>query len=146
MAATLYDHVPSRYDDRHLSAMRRIEYRRASPGALPKVAFRPHGKFTIEMGNHDVTFHDGNNMVGRTAGFLEVDHFPYRSAEQFTKKARQGYAAIMAADLPEFQGAHWRAYGKLSDEQLVEVFETWFSVKNPTAQGDLRWSPAPLKP
>lgn len=144
--AVLYDHVPTKFDNRRLPAIQRIEWRRAEPTPLPKVAFRPTGKFTIQDGNHGVTFHDIDDNEVAAVQIIEVDHFPYRSEAQFIAKARKGSAALEATDLPDYTGAHWRAYGRLTDDQLTEVFETYFSVKNPHDHGDLRWRPAPLKP
>lgn len=142
--ATLYDHVPTRFDPKYAPPMRAIEWRRSFAGKLPKVAFRPVGKFTIEMGNHEVTYEE-EPPATQQYGELVVDHFPYRSAQQFIKKIRQGYTAITAADLPLDRGAHWRAYGEMDDDGLVAHYEKWFAVKNPHEHSDLRWSPAPLK-
>ena len=116
-------------------------YRR--PAALPlrKVACRARPDLTIEQGNHDATY-DFTRHPLRATGLLEVRHFPYRTPEQMIRKARNGARAYAATDLPPTAGAHWRDYGRLSDEQLREVFETYFSTADPEAD-ELVLDPCP---
>jgi hypothetical protein len=68
-------------------------------------------------------------------GELEVRHYPYRSPEQMIRKARNGAAAYAATDLPETVGQHWRDYGRLTDEQIGEVFRRYFWSADPEADG-----------
>lgn len=130
--ATLYDHVSSGIDADDPDPVRRIEWRRTEPGALPKVAARLRDDLVIEQGNHAATFDGGTTSF---PGQLVVRHFPYRSAEQFVRKARNGAEAYAATDLPWPAGQHWREYGQLLEahgqEALEDVFRTWF------------WSPDP---
>jgi glycosyltransferase involved in cell wall biosynthesis len=135
--AVLYDHVATGVDPGGADATVRIGWRRRTPAPLPKVAVRPYPRVTIHQGNHGADF-------GQTvAGLLEVRHFPYRSAEQMTRKARNGAAAYAATDLPEDVGKHWRDYGRLTDEQIAEVFQTYFWSADPESDPTLIYDPAP---
>jgi hypothetical protein len=113
-----------------------IQWRERKPAALPKVAFRYRQGATIHQGNHGVDL--GKDVTTSHAG-LEVRHFPYRSAEQFVRKARNGAAAYAATDLPYDVGAHWRGYGEILDrygpEALQNVYRTWFWHLSPVDAG-----------
>jgi hypothetical protein len=113
------------------------------PGALPKVAARLRDDLVIEQGNHAATFDGGTTSF---PGQLVVRHFPYRSAEQFVRKARNGAEAYAATDLPFSAGQHWREYGQLLDqggpEVLEDVFRTWFWKADPTRNPELIRDPA----
>lgn len=144
--AQLYDHIATGYDPDDPDPVRRMAYRRAAPGALPKVAVRPYPRVTIHQGNHGA---DYGERVETTAGLLEVRHFPYRSVEQFVAKVRNGAAAYAATDLPEDMGKHWRDYGRLLDsggpEAIASVFRAWFWSANPDAyDSGLIYDPAPV--
>lgn len=136
--ATVFDHVPFPGND---PAGDLPQWRRAAALPLRKVACRARPDLTIEQGNHGASF-DFTRHPLRATGLLEIRHFPYRSAEQFIRKARNGAAAYAATDLPEDAGKHWRDYGRLSDEQLREVFETYFSTADPEAD-ELILDPCP---
>ncbi len=132
--ATVFDHVAT--DELGLSPWRRAE-------ALPlrKVACRAREGLVIEQGNHGATFPGVRHPLSAT-DLLQVRHFPYRSVAQMVRKARNGAAAYAATDLPEEAGAHWRGYGRLSDEQLDEVFHRYFHSADPEADG-LVYDPIP---
>lgn len=143
--AQLYNHFPSGIDPDELDPFRSIVWRQPDPAPLPKVAFRWREGAVIHQGNHGVT------LPGTTRtqhGILEVRHFPYRSAEQFVRKARNGAAAYAATDLPENIGAHWRGYGDILNrhgvEALAEVFRTHFWHLSPVDAG-LIPDPAPYR-
>lgn len=129
--ATVYDHVVTGADDvSQANPYLRLEWRRPEPLKLPKVACRWRDDLVIEQGNH------GASYQGRATLFdplLVVRHFPYRSLEQFIRKARNGAAAYAAAGerLPETYGAHWRGWGRLTDEQLEDVYTTWYTRPDP---------------
>ena len=125
--AAVLDHVAT--DEEGLSPWRR-------PEQLPlrKVAVRAYDRLVIHQGNHGATFRGIEHPL-RASGLLEVHHFPYRSPEQMISKARNGAAAYAATDLPEDVGAHWRGYGRLSDEQIREVFYEYFHSADPEADG-----------
>lgn len=145
-AAELYDHVVTGADRLEANPLRRIGWRRREPGALPKVACRARPDLLIEQGNHGARYDGGATY---TSGHLVVRHFPYRSAEQFRRKARNGAEAYAATDLPEDVGAHWRNYGRILDEHgpeaLDAVFYEWFHVEDPAADDTLIYDPAPVR-
>lgn len=124
--AAVLDHVAT--DEPGLSPWRRGE-------ALPlrKIACRAREGLVIAQGNHGVEFPDVRHPLRATG--LAVHHFPYRSVEQMIRKARNGARAYAATDLPESVGAHWRGYGKLTDEQIAEVFGRYFHSADPVADG-----------
>ncbi len=139
--ARLFNHFPSALDTADVDPFRSIIWRQTEPGALPKVAFKWEPGAVIHQGNHGVTLPSGN----RTAEGLEIRHFPYRTAEQFVSKARNGAAAYKATGLPEHVGAHWRSYGdileKFGEAVLIdEVFRRWFYAVSPV---DMGWTPDP---
>lgn len=136
-------------------------WRQRDPAPLPKVAFRWEEGAVIAQGNHAVDFPSASAILrsvfpGLSAGAtalangmpcLQVRHFPYRSADQFTRKAINGAAAYRAAPgLSEQDGAHWRAYGEIADREgparLGDVFRTHFWYLSPTDAGLVR-DPAP---
>ena len=141
-AAQLYNHFPSGIDPTDPDPFRSIQWRQAEPAGLPKVAFRPAEGAVVHQGNHGVTL----NGPARITVALEVRHFPYRSAEQFVRKARNGAAAYAATDLPEDAGAHWRGYGTIleryGEEALAEVWREHFWFLAPFESG-LIHDPAP---
>lgn len=139
--AALYNHFPSGIDPIGDDPFETICFRQAKPAPLPKVAFRWRKGATIHQGNHGV---DLEGPTTRISGGLEIRHFPYRSAEQFVKKARNGAAAYAATDLPEHVGAHWRGYGEILHrhgvEALADVFREHFWAMSPVDKG---WVPDP---
>ena len=139
--ARLYNHFASAIDPAGDDPFRTLEWRQTTPAPLPKVAFRPLEGVIVHQGNHGVTF-PGAGVVRATEG-LEVRHFPYRSAEQFVRKARNGAAAYAAAtDLPADAGAHWRGYGlileRYGEEALAEVYREHFWHLAPFEAGLVR--------
>lgn len=141
VSAPLFDHVASAADDPELSCpVSRIGWRRREPGKLAKVACRPLLPVTIEQGNHAVSY-----PLRDAPGQLVVRHFPYRSAQQFVSKVRNGAAAYRATDLPDSAGAHWRSYGAILEHQgeqgVVDVFTEWFYSADPEADPSLVHDP-----
>lgn len=143
VTADLYDHVATGADPAEADPVRRIGWRRASAGALPKVACRCRPDLVIHQGNHGASYDGGPTSLPG----LVVRHFPYRSADQFVSKARNGAAAYAATDLAITGGQHWRQYGALLEahgpEVLGDVFRQWFWVSDPTADTSLIFDPAP---
>lgn len=148
--AQLTNHFSTAIDPDEIDPFRRIVWRQAEPASLAKVAFRWEPDAVLHQGNHGVTLPSGASEVWA----LEVRHFPYRSAEQFVRKARNGAEAYRATDLPESEGAHWRAYGeildRLGEEGLANVFREHFWFLSPTDSGlvhdpapYMRWQPRP---
>lgn len=141
--ADLYNHFPTAIDELGVSPFETIVWRQRNPGALPKVLFRWEPGSVIHQGNHGVTLPSGERAW---PGQVELRHFPYRSAAQFVRKARNGAEAYRATDLPDHVGAHWRAYGDILDrhgeEALAEVFRSHFWFLSPVDAGLIR-DPAP---
>lgn len=142
--ARVYDHRPSAVDPEGVDPFETIIWRTPDPIPLPKVAVRWTPGTVIHQGNHGATIDEPHRVAENV---LEVRHFPYRSAEQFVRKARNGAAAYRATDLPEHVGAHWRQYGDLLDrygEEVVkdEVFRRYFWHYAPSEAGLIR-DPAP---
>jgi hypothetical protein len=131
-AAELHDHVPTGIDPDLADPVDRIRWRRRKPIGLPKVAARVRPGLVIEQGNHGVNY---GFRPAYMPGQLTVCHFPYRSAEQFVRKARNGARAYRATDLPEDAGAHWRGYGRIlehdGEEACADIFRTWFWQPDP---------------
>lgn len=142
VTADLYNHFATSIDAPSPIPFKRLTWRQCDPGALPKVAFRWQPQARIMQGNHGV-----EGVVGRTVSGLEIRHFPYRSLEQFIRKARNGAAAYAATNLPEYEGAHWRSYGKLLEEYgekaLEEVWDQYFHFLSPVDAG-MVYDPAPF--
>jgi glycosyltransferase involved in cell wall biosynthesis len=144
--ASLYNHFPSGIDPDDVDPFRSIVWRQTEPAPLPKVAFRWRPGAVIHQGNHGVTLPGATTVAD---GLLEIRHFPYRSAEQFVRKARNGAAAYAATELPENVGAHWRGYGDILDKWgakvlVDEVFRTHFWHLSPVDHG-LVPDPAPYR-
>lgn len=138
VTAALYDHVATGADPAGDDPVVRMSWRRRAPAPLPKVACRARLPVTVHQGNHGASYD-----AVTVDGLLVVRHFPYRSSAQMVRKARNGAAAYAATDLPEDQGAHWRAYGRLSDEQLGDVFREHFWTADPAADPTLIFDPCP---
>lgn len=143
VTADLFNHFPSAIDPAGDDPFDTIIWRTREPAPLPKVAFRYKDGAVIHDGNHGVTLPYEPEVM---PGGLEIRHFPYRTAEQFIRKARNGADALRATDLPLDVGAHWRGYGDLLDsrgpEVLREVFTQHFWALSPADKGWLR-DPAP---
>ncbi len=130
--AVVYNHVTTDLDEPGWPD-ERIGWRMQTPLPLPKVACRWRDDLVIEQGNHGASYRGGATV--RSDELLVVRHFPYRGAEQFIRKVRNGAAAYAAAGarLPESFGAHWRQWGQLDDEQLRGVYRDWYHRVNPHA-------------
>lgn len=144
VAATLYDHVATATDPDERDPTLRIGWRRRDSAELPKVACRPVLSATVHQGNHGASY----PPAGAIDDVLVVRHFPYRSAEQFITKVRNGAEAYAATDLPAGHGAHWRQYGAILEthgpEALGDVFRQWFWSPNPVADATLIYDPCPV--
>lgn len=155
--AVLYHHFRTRFDDPPGDdPFRTMPWRQATPGGatpqrpegLPKVAFRWEPGAVVEAGNHGVHLPSVHREFPPPT-LLEVRHFPYRSAEQMCRKARNGAAAYAATDLPEQTGSHWRSYGRILDQPngeqlLAKVYNDHFCYLSPTDSG-LVYDPAPYR-
>lgn len=128
-SAPIFDHVATAQDP-EAPFPENLPYRRREPGALHKVAVAARPGLTIHQGNHGASF-EGVDFPFVVEGQLQIHHYPYRSVEQFIRKVRNGAAAYAATSLPPDAGAHWRAYGALTDAELEAHFRTWFWRERP---------------
>lgn len=142
--AELYDHVVTGHDDfSDPDPVTRIAYRRPYPAPLYKVICRTLPGLVIEQGNHSASYPGPIESMG----IGQVRHYPYRSALQMARKARNGGRAYAAAGsaLPESTGAHWRNYARFLEqggiEAIEEIFQTWFYEDDPS---ELIHDPCPV--
>lgn len=142
--ARLFNHWASAKDGPHPNPFLSMRWRETQPAPLDKVAFRWEPGAVIHQGNHGVSLPGGVDSVVA----LEIRHFPYRTTDQFVRKALNGAAAYALTDLPEYEGAHWRQYGALHDslgrEALEDVFREHFWRFDPAARGMVE-DPAPYR-
>lgn len=149
LTALMYDHVPTALDPTEGSTVQRIGWRRRNPAPMVKVAARVAPDLVIEDGNHGVRYTARSRFRARTLRHqLVIRHFPYRSAEQFVRKAKNGAAALKLTDRPEHIGKHWRDYAALAEAQgddvLASVFyEHFHGGDDPRGRPDLIFDPAP---
>lgn len=138
--AELYHHVRTGDDVDDPDPFRSMVWRIAVPAKLPKVAFRYAPGAVIWQGNHGVTLPSGE--VGGLQ-VLQIRHFPVRSADHLVRKARNGAAAYAAA--PEVRGGdHWKSWGRMSDDQLRDAYETHWRYGSPADVGRVRGDGDPL--
>lgn len=139
--ARLYNHFATALDLAGPNPFETMIYRQAEPAPLPKVAFRWKPASVVHQGNHGV---DGT--TSSVDADVTIRHFPYRTFEQFARKARNGAAAYAATDLPTSAGAHWRQYGEIlerhGEQALRDVWERWYWFLSPV-DGGLVHDPAP---
>lgn len=139
-AASLYDFVATGVDRDEADPVARMRWHRVNPVELPKVAARTSLPVIIHQGNHGASYDAVALTLDRP---LVVSHYPLRSPEQMIRKARNGGAAYAATDLPEDLGAHWRGWSALSDDELHEVFRTYYFSEAPERDGSLVRDPCP---
>ncbi|QBQ74854.1 glycosyltransferase family 2 [Caudovirales GX15bay] len=125
LKAPLYNYFPLSSDgSSEPNPFLRITHRDSVPAPLPKVIVRRGSDLVIEQGNHGVV------GVSAVPSPVRVAHFPWRYAEQFERKVRNGYRAYRATNLPDSVGAHWRDYGRILEgagpAAIWDVFNTWF--------------------
>jgi hypothetical protein len=144
--AALTHHFATRIDPAGDNPFLTMGWRQAEAAPLSKAAFRWRPGAVILQGNHGVRYADG--VVPRSSPALTIRHFPYRSYEQFERKARTGAAAYAATALAETEGAHWRQYGaileRLGTPGLREVWDQWYHHLAPIEQG-MVFDPAPFR-
>lgn len=150
--AALYDHKVTGLDPDEADPRLRQGWRFIEPSKLPKVACRLHPTLRIGMGNHEATVASFTAMSSTgnppTVPLLVVEHYPWRSAEQYVRKIRNGALAYLASDLPDEYGAHWRAFGHPDDEGFEERCFAWFDAwayrHDPRSDPDVGFFPFPF--
>ena len=137
--ARLFHYLPSSEDDTaEPDPFRRIGWRLAESSGLPKMACRLVDGLVIEPGNHGCTINGARpRLVG---GGLRVDHYSWRSAEQYARKVRNGARAYAATDLDEGIGVHWRMWGDpeapdLEEHAAAHFARYFFAGRPPCAPG-----------
>lgn len=127
--------------------VRRLGWRQREPLAYQwwKVACRCRPDLEIDMGNHGARTHG----PGREERGLEIRHFPYRSADQFVRKAVNGLAAYRAApELFGHYGNHWVSYGEHIERAGEQGGRDWFHehffIRDPETDASVVYSPAPV--
>lgn len=120
--ALVYDYLPPVEGEAMAFVVGGMGYRKASHNELIKVACRTGAPVFIDHGNHRCAF-----PVKQGHGLLRVAHFPYRSLTQFKRKVRQGYKAVLEANLPMDFHTHWRHWGPMDDDQLAAEFRALVS-------------------
>lgn len=145
--ALLLNHFRTMLDVDVEDPFRSMVWRQAEAAPLPKMAVRWVSGARAHQGNHGVDM----PASARTPADVQlyVRHFPYRSENQFVRKAINGAEAYrLAPDLPTGWGAHWRAYGDLVDRHgegaLRTVYQTHFVHLSPTDAGLVN-DPAPYR-
>lgn len=103
------------------------------PGIHGKMCARTFPGLWVRMGNHQI------ERPGLEMGGLHVLHLPWRSRDQFVRKAVQGAAALDSAELSKDKGRHWR---ELAQQTEVEADRRWESLLDGHADPDLDWSPS----
>ncbi len=142
VTAELYNHLPTLEDDETITnPLERIGWRQRERAPLPKVAARTSTDLVIEAGNHGARYKYGPGFRG--AGAL-IRHYSWRTEAQYLRKIRNGERAYAATTLPEGTGAHWRAWEGKPDEAIVDHFNRWFVVAEPSSNDALIWDPAPV--
>lgn len=138
--AVMHNFIPTGADDPdEPNPFKRIQWRRKENNPLVKVAGKAWAGMVIEQGNHNITYPE-DFVHGWDEQLLAVRHYPYRSGEQFVRKAIQGNDALKITDLPYESGQHWRDYAAIANasgnEALEEVFLEWFySEDDPELDG-----------
>jgi glycosyltransferase involved in cell wall biosynthesis len=131
--ARLFHYVPTSEDGEESNPFERIKWRLAEPASLPKVCARYLPGIEIEAGNHGVLI-DGDRPQ-LIAGGLRVNHYSWRSAEQYARKIVNGSRAYALTDLDPEIGRHWRMWGDPYAEDLsaraAEHFYRYFHATAP---------------
>jgi hypothetical protein len=144
--AALTNHFRTAVDVDDPNPYRSMVWRAPQPVPLVKVAVRWRPGAQLHQGNHGVTLPGVPPLVAQ--GALSIRHFPVRSAAQFYRKSVNGAAAYAATTLPEHEGAHWRAYGRLIEqggrELMDQVYTQHWWYLSPPDSG-LVYDPAPYR-
>jgi hypothetical protein len=103
-----------------------------APHRRTKCAFRSHRYAQLSEGNHNV------RRPGWPTTGLRILHVPWRSYDQFRRKAIQGLESLSHMSLAPTVGEHWRHLGSLSEEAAQEA---WSCILSGRAVEGIVWSP-----
>lgn len=146
VVADWYHHGVTNRDDHSINnPFLRMRHRLRKPAEMCKVAARCSPKLIIEQGNHSIQY--GGTFLTYELN-IEARHFPYRSLDQFARKAIQGVEAYEATNLSKNQGSHWRDMGNRiragGDEEAKAIFDS-FVIDLDNWQDELVDDPAPIR-
>lgn len=152
VAAHLYDYRCTALDRPDPDPFKRMVWRSAEPGPLPKVAVRWDSSLTIDQGNHGILLRGKWMPTAEVPAGLSVSHFQYRSPQHFVRKVLDGAASYAAAERhginPEW-GGHWKAAAQLHSSEgpaaLLDLYYEQFYFTDPGAAGLVN-DPAPYRP
>jgi glycosyltransferase involved in cell wall biosynthesis len=146
--ARLWHHFRTGLDDhdaKTTTPFQTMQYRWPDEAPIGKVIVRWRDGAVLEAGNHGVT--SPGALAPSSLRDVQIRHFPYRSAEQFIRKAINGSRAYAATDLPRGVGQHWREYGQLyergGEDALRDAYYAHFVYDLPSASR-LVYDPARL--
>ncbi len=137
----LYNHISSDADVPDTNPVRRIVYRQKKQG-MNKIVARLRPDLQIDMGNHGARLNGFGTTIDAP---FNVRHFSWRSREQFLRKIRNGCAAYAATTLHPMYGKGWRDHEHRSDDEIREIYDTYFTIRRVTEDTTMIWDPAPLK-
>lgn len=137
----LMHYFPTQLDDSdERDPYRRITWRLKEQASLPKVCCRTNPRLVIHDGNHGADY--GDRVRALTVWGLRVDHFSWRSADQYVRKITNGSRAFAATDLNESIGAHWRMHGDPDavdfEDRVRRHFYRFFFSRDPKGDGYVR--------
>ena len=123
-----------------------MQWRMKEHSSFFKVACRYQSNIVIAQGNHDILDLEHRPVKSHPIP-IGIRHFPYRSVDHFIQKVRIGGAAYADTDLAPHQGAHWKRYKCILDNDgpkaLREIFYRDFCFPDPQVAGMIH-DPAPF--
>lgn len=131
--AQVYHYLPTGKDPAITDPFRSIRWRLAEPSSLPKVCCRLWHGLEIAPGNHGASYNGNSPPI--VAGGLRVNHYSWRSTDQYSRKIVNGARAYAATDLDPDVGPHWRMWGDPNDptlpERAADHFRRFFWAPSP---------------
>lgn len=137
----LYDHRPTSSDPDDADPLKRLGWRHRKGSGLHKIAARAALPVRLSEGSHQASYPDPEIAWD----LLILRHYAYRSAEQFVRKIRNGYAGRKATNPAPDQSVHLMTWGALleaeGEEALARVFHDEFFVTDPEQAPSLIFDP-----
>lgn len=135
-SAEVFHYIPTAADagEQELpNPFERIGWRLSEPSTLAKVACRPWRGLLIAPGNHACSYNGAAPSI--VTGGLRVNHYSWRTTEQYSRKIVNGARAYAATDLAADVGSHWRMWGDPYADTLPDAAADHFRR--------FFWAPAP---